>query len=72
MKNRKLKLNELSVKSFVTQSEDQLAKTIRGGQDQDRDYKQISGKPCSVVGSKKCGGLTWGTQCTTAPLPPFR
>lgn len=64
MKNKKLKLKEIKVKSFVTQSNDRLAETIKGGR-----YRQISGSPCSEAGSDVCGsngcgpGLTAGVFC---------
>ena len=49
MKDRKLKLKELSVKSFITQADAQKAETIKGG-----GYRQISGQPCSAVFSNGC------------------
>ena len=57
---KKLKLDRLAVKSFITNKELDYS-TIKGG-----DLVQISGDPCSAVYTEGCyDNRTRGTACAT-------
>ena len=64
MKKKKLRLNELKVKSFVTQNEELNRKTVKGG-------RNIIDLPADTVidpiGTKVVCGPTPGTWCYHCP-----
>jgi len=59
MKNKKLKLTDLKVKSFVTEDNDELVKTIKGG--------ARSGSIDNPSDFFTCNGPTPGTHCFICP-----
>ena len=70
MKKRRLKLEELKVKSFVTLKEDSLGETIKGGARQPSDELVPNNPIKTILGCGPTPG-TWCYICPVDELPEY-